>query len=304
MLRLVDLSKRYGSVEALQSIDLQLKKGKVGLLGPNGAGKSTLFKILLGLVAPSRGQVEVLGFDAAARPLALRERVGYMPERDSLVPGLDAVELCTFAGELCGLPPAEARERANSVLSYVGLDDKRYLKVTTYSTGQKQRVKLAQAIVHDPELLLLDEPTNGLDPRGRDEMLALIAQLPERRGCSIILSSHLLPDVEAVCEDIVVLDAGRLRYTGPMAELRGANSGGYEVEVKADPEKLAVLLRAKGCEVSREGQRLGVWLPDGADTSLILREATTGALQIRHLAPRRVSLETAFLEVLKKGEAA
>jgi ABC-2 type transport system ATP-binding protein len=301
LMELAELHKRFGEVHALQGVTLTVPHGSIGLLGPNGAGKSTLFKIMLGLVAPDEGSVQVLDFDAARRSLELRQRIGYMPEMDSYLAGLDAVELCTFAGELCGLPTGEARQRANQVLSYVGLGDKRYLKVSTYSTGQKQRVKLAQALVHDPELLLLDEPTNGLDPEGREEMLALIRQLPERRGCSIILSSHLLPDVEAVCQEVVVLDGGQVRYSGSLEALRGKDENRFEVEVKSGSEELAVRLRAKGCQTQRALNRLQVTLPSDADADLIFAQALEAKLQVRHLAPLKLTLEAAFLDVLAEG---
>ncbi len=298
LIELTELHKRFGEVHALQGVTLTVPQGSIGLLGPNGAGKSTLFKIMLGLVRPDEGAVQVLDFDAAKRSLDLRQRVGYMPEMDSYLAGLDAVELCTFAGELCGLPSGEARERANQVLSYVGLGDKRYLKVSTYSTGQKQRVKLAQALVHDPDLLLLDEPTNGLDPEGREEMLALIQELPERRQCSVILSSHLLPDVEAVCHNVIVLNQGQVRYSGTIDALRGKDENRFEVEVKSGTDELAVLLRARGCETERVAQRLHVTLPTDTDADLIFSEALGAKLQVRHLAPLKISLEAAFLDVL------
>lgn len=302
LVALAGLHKRFGGVHALDGVTLTVPTGSIGLLGPNGAGKSTLFKIMLGLLAPDEGTVNVLDFDATRRSLDLRQRIGYMPEQDSYLAGLDAVELCSYAGELCGLPPGEARERANQVLSYVGLGDKRYLRVSTYSTGQKQRVKLAQALVHDPDLLLLDEPTNGLDPEGREEMLSLIRELPERRGCAIILSSHLLPDVEAVCEDVIVLARGQLRYSGSIAALRGQDENRFEVEVKSGSDELAVLLRAKGCQTERAQHRLQVTLPPDTDADLIFAEAMAAKLQVRHLAPLKLSLEAAFLDVLARGE--
>jgi ABC-2 type transport system ATP-binding protein len=222
-----------------------------------------------------------------------------MPELDSYVSGLDAVELCTFAGELCGLPAAESRERAHAVLAFVGLEDKRYLKVHTYSTGQKQRVKLAQALVHDPEVLLLDEPTNGLDPRGRDEMLTLIQQLPMRRKCSIILSSHLLPDVEAVCHDAILLNRGKVLYSGAIAEMHGDQRPAFEVRVKEGTERLAVLLRQAGCEARREQGGLLVQLGADQDTDIIFRQAQEAGAQVRHLAPVQDSLEASFLRILE-----
>src|SRR5262249_10391587 len=209
LLELTDVAKRYGQVTALRGLSgpIGVAGRRIGLLGPNGAGKSTLLKLLLGLT-PFEGEARVLGLDPRRDALAIRDRVGYMPEMESYLAGMTAVQLCAYAGELSGLPRAAAMERAHAALYLCGLEDKRYLKVETYSTGMKQRVKLAQAVVHDPELLFLDEPTNGLDPAGREEMLALIADLPARRGVGVILSSHLLPDVERVCDEVMVLAAG------------------------------------------------------------------------------------------------
>jgi ABC-2 type transport system ATP-binding protein len=303
LLSVADMHKQFEDVHALRGVDLRLERGSIGLLGPNGAGKSTLFKIILGLLRATRGEARVLDLDPISDPIALRERVGYMPEQESYLAGLDAVELCTYAAQLCGLPATEARQRANAVLSFVGLEDKRYMKVQTYSTGQKQRVKLAQALVHDPELLLLDEPTNGLDPQGRNEMLTLINQLPERRGCSVILSSHLLPDVEAVCEDVVVLAEGQVRYCGSLDALRKQDVDSYAVEAKGDVERFKTLLFERGCSVKEQAGKLQVELPPGQDTDLILAQSVAANVQIRHLARAEVSLEAAFIDVVRATES-
>src|SRR4051794_40833374 len=219
LLEFSDIHKHYGAFHALKGVSLTLEPGAIGLLGPNGAGKSTLLKVMLGLL-PFDGSASVLGFDVRADARKLRARVGYMPERDCYLPGMNAVELCTYAAELSGLPAAEAMQRAHSVLEFVGLGDKRYQRIDGYSTGMKQRVKLAQALVHDPRLLLLDEPTNGLDPDGREEMLSLIQSLPARSGCAILLSSHLLHDVERVCQRAVLLHQGAVVYAGSIEDLR------------------------------------------------------------------------------------
>src|SRR5436190_17612991 len=204
----------YATHAALSEVTAAFPAGAVGLLGPNGAGKSTLIKTLLGFVVPDRGRMQVLGFDVAHAPLDIRARVGYVPESDAHIPGMNAVSFVAYCGELAGLPPADAVQRAHEVLFYVGLGEARYRNVETYSTGMKQRIKLAQALVHDPELLFLDEPTNGLDPRSRDEMLELISEMPERRGCKIVLSTHLLPDVERVCDEAVIMHRGTVRFVG------------------------------------------------------------------------------------------
>src|SRR6266850_5195772 len=182
----------YGRSEALRDVTTTFSAGAVGLLGPNGAGKSTMIKALLGFIVPTRGRMRVLGLDVAEAPLAIRARVGYMPESDAHIPGMNAVSFVAYCGELAGLPRVDAMQRAHEVLFYVMLGDERYRNVETYSTGMKQRIKLAQALVHGPQILFLDEPTNGLDPKGRMEMLALIRDLARRKGVNVILSSHLL----------------------------------------------------------------------------------------------------------------
>ena len=303
LLQLDGVGKSYGNVQALKDVTATVARGTVGLLGPNGAGKSTLLKILLGLLVPTAGRAQVIGFDAASRSLDLRQRIGYMPEQECHINGLDAVELCTYAAELCGLPYDGARSRANSVLAYVGLGDKRHLKVQSYSTGQKQRVKLAQALVHDPELLLLDEPTNGLDPRGRDEMLRLIRELPEKRGCSVMVSSHLLPDVEAVCENALVLAEGALLFSGPIEQLRGTSNRYYRVGLKESPQAFAIALRAVGARADLVQDTLKVELPEGEDPDLIFRCARENDLQIRHLELEQRSFEEAFLDLLQEKSA-
>jgi ABC-2 type transport system ATP-binding protein len=190
------VSVKYGKNWALRDVSAAFERGAVGLLGPNGAGKSTMLKSLLGFVAPDRGEMRVLGLDVKTSPIQIRRRIGYMPESDAHIPGMNAVSFVAYCGELAGLPHSDAMQRAHEVLYYVGLGEARYRNVETYSTGMKQRIKLAQALVHDPDLLFLDEPTNGMDPKGRDEMLELIRDLGHNKNVSLILSSHLLPDVE------------------------------------------------------------------------------------------------------------
>ena len=298
------LAKRYGAITALDDVTAAVDGNIIGLLGPNGAGKSTLLKALLGLV-PYDGRARVLGLDAATRGAEIRDRVGYMPEHDALLAGMSAVELCTYAGELSGLPRTEALQRAHAALYYAGLEEKRYQPIDGYSTGMKQRVKLAQALVHDPELLFLDEPTNGLDPRSREDMLDLIVELPARRGCAIVLSTHLLPDVERVCDHAVIMHRGGVRFVGTIDELRGARGRDSElfVEVKADAAGLADALTAAGasCRVTSP-VALQVDLPASATTLLVFQVARAAGLQVRELGVRRESVEAAFLRVI--GDAA
>src|SRR5213080_3222591 len=222
----------YGSNRALREVTSSFAAGAVGLLGPNGAGKSTMLKSLLGFLVPERGRLRVLGLDVAEAPLEIRARVGYMPESDSHIPGMNAVSFVAYCGELAGLPRVDAMQRAHEVLFYVGLGEARYRNVETYSTGMKQRIKLAQALVHDPDLLFLDEPTNGMDPAGREEMLALIADLVNNQGVNVIVCSHLLPDVEYTCEHVVVMDKGRIAAAGPIEALKQPRGRVYELRVK------------------------------------------------------------------------
>jgi ABC-2 type transport system ATP-binding protein len=298
MLELEDVRKRYGSVEALRGLSGVVAGERVGLLGPNGAGKSTLIKALLGFT-PFEGEARVLGLSPRTEAFAIRDRVGYMPETESHLAGMNAVELCIYAGELSGLPRAAAMQRAHAALFHVNLEDKRYLKVEGYSTGLKQRVKLAQALVHDPDLLFLDEPTNGLDPAGREDMLELIADLPGKRGTRFILSSHLLPDIERVCDQVVVLHQGQISFIGTVDELRGDSSRRYEVRVKTDAARLADALRAAGCDVEAlPDEGLSVRLPEGGAPDDIFTAALAAGVQIRHLAPQRATLEAAFLRAV------
>src|ERR1043166_5226291 len=222
----------YGRNRALNGVTAAFSRGAIGLLGPNGAGKSTMIKALLGFVPPRQGQMQVLGLDVAASPVEIRARIGYMPENDGHIPGLNAVEFVSYCAELSGLPRADATQRAHEVLYYVGLGEARYRKVDTYSTGMKQRIKLAQALVHDPDLLFLDEPTNGMDPKGRDEMLELVRDLAHNKGVHLILSSHLLPDVEYTCDFVVVMDQGAVATAGPIDALKQPRGRVYELRVK------------------------------------------------------------------------
>jgi ABC-2 type transport system ATP-binding protein len=304
LLEFADVHKRYGQHHALQGLTLSVPRGAVGLLGPNGAGKSTLMKVLLGLL-PFEGAASVLGHDVRAQPTKIRSLVGYMPERDSHLIGMTAVEQCAYAGELSGLPRTDAMQRAHMVLEFIGLGDKRYQRIDGYSTGQKQRVKLAAALVHDPKLLLLDEPTNGLDPQGRDEMLALVQSLPARTGCSIVLSSHLLHDVERVCERAILLNEGRIVYSGSIAALRADGQKNiYELRVKDGDERLEAALTKRGLAVEREGTLLLVNMGDDArPTETLFALAAGEGLQVRHLSPRKLTLESAFVRVVAEAKA-
>src|SRR6476620_5879372 len=260
-----NVTVEYGRNRALNGVTATFGSGAVGLLGPNGAGKSTMIKALLGFIVPKQGQMRVLGLDVAASPVEVRARIGYMPENDSHIPGLTAVQFVAYCGELAGLPRADATQRAHEVLYYVGLGEARYRNVETYSTGMKQRIKLAQALVHDPDLLFLDEPTNGMDPKGREEMLELVRDLGHNKGVSLILSSHLLPDVEYTCDDVVVMDKGQVATQGPINELKGPAGRVFELRVKGNLRGFIDVLAARGMDVhSTDEDVMRVFVPADA----------------------------------------
>src|SRR5256885_13632559 len=252
----------YGKNRALKNVTATFARGAVGLLGPNGAGKSTMLKSLLGFVKPDEGRMSVLGMNVAHDPLKVRARIGYMPESDAHIPGMNAVSFVAYCGELAGLPGVDAMQRAHEVLYYVGLGEARYRNVETYSTGMKQRIKLAQALVHDPDLLFLDEPTNGMDPKGRDEMLELVRDLGHNKGVSLILSSHLLPDVEYTCDYVVVMDKGQVATQGPIEELKGPSGRVFELRIKGDLRGFIEVLGSGGMEVhSTDEDVMRVFVP-------------------------------------------
>jgi ABC-2 type transport system ATP-binding protein len=295
------LSVRYGRNAALSDVTAQFPQGAVGLLGPNGAGKSTLLKALLGFLVPEQGAMKVLGLDVATAPLAIRERIGYMPESDAHIPGMNAVSFVAYCGQLSGLPATDAMQRAHEVLYYVGLGEARYRNLETYSTGMKQRIKLAQAIVHDPDLLFLDEPTNGMDPKGRDEMLELIYDLGHKKNVNLILSSHLLPDVEYTCDYVVVMDKGTVATHGPIEALKGTTGRVYEMRVKGDQQRFIEVLKTAGYEVhDTEEDVIRVFVPGvaGEGAKLLFGLAAREKVQVRHLRPSLPTLEDVFARAI------
>ena len=229
LIALSHLSHFYGRFQALKDVSVQVQPGAIGLVGQNGAGKSTLLKILMGLMAPTKGGGFVLGRDLIRDREELRGRIGFMPEAESLIPGMRGVDLVALAGELSGMPRRQALRRAHEVLSYLDLDEVRYRRCDDYSVGMKQRLKLAAALVHDPQLLLLDEPTAGLDPQGRDGMLRLLHAIASRHGKSLILSTHLLGDIDRVCSQVIIVDRGAILGSGRIEDLRQHRHGLYRV---------------------------------------------------------------------------
>jgi ABC-2 type transport system ATP-binding protein len=299
VVKLDGVSVVYGTNHALRNVTAVFAQGAVGLLGPNGAGKSTMLKSLLGFVKPNQGRMTVLGLDVATHPMDIRARIGYMPESDAHIPGMNAVSFVAYCGQLAGLPPVDAMQRAHEVLYYVGLGEARYRNIETYSTGMKQRIKLAQALVHDPDLLFLDEPTNGMDPKGRDEMLELIRDLGHNKNVNLILSSHLLPDVEFTCDHIIVMDKGTVVAQGPIEELKGPAGRVFELRIKGNLPQFLDLLRASGLEChSTDEDVMRVFVPAGRDQREIFQLATTHGAQVRHLRPSVPTLEDVFAKAV------
>ena len=296
------LTKLYGRrVVALDSLTLTIGAGVTGLVGANGAGKSTLIKILLGLLDPTSGSASLLGYDVRAQGTDVRQYVGYMPEHDCLPPDVSATDFVTHMAEISGLPRAAARERTAEVLRHVGLFEERYRPMGGYSTGMKQRVKLAQALTHDPRLLMLDEPTNGLDPEGRDEMLNLIRRIGTEFGLSIVMSSHLLGEIERVCDHLVVIDAGRLVRSDTIAQFTSSMRV-LAVEVDAQQDEVCRRLQAAGLEAGEDGRLILISL-DGLEPYDIVRDVVANlGVGLLRLEQRRHRLEDLFQ--VSPGEAA
>ena len=292
------LTKRYPGVTALDGLSLELDPGVIGLVGANGAGKSTLIKILLGLLRPTAGEARVLDLDTATQGAAIRELVGYMPEHDCLPPDVSATEFVAHMARVSGLPSGAARERTADVLRHVGLYEERYRPIGGYSTGMKQRVKLAQALVHDPRVLFLDEPTNGLDPAGRDEMLALIERIGREFGIAVIVASHLLGEIERVATWLVAIDAGRLLRTAPLASFT-ERTGQLLIETDEPADGLAARLVARGIGARADGRTVLVDLATGDGSEfgiydIVRDEAVALKLALVRLEPRRHQLEDLF----------
>ena len=298
-----NLTVNYGPFIALQNLSLDIPEGCVGLLGPNGAGKTTLLKTILGFVKPSGGSATILGKDAVRESMQIRQRVGLMPEQDCHIPGMSAVMFVAYAGELAGMPKEQALRRAHEVLEYCGLGEARYRNVETYSTGMKQRIKFAQALIHGPKLLLLDEPTNGLDPAGREDMLELVRSVSHGKGLSVVVSSHLLPDIERVCDEVVVIASGQLRTAGTLEELKKIEGHPVDVELREHNMIFLDLVIEAGLKVLERGTysyRLqGPGKPEET-CKLVVKAAKQAGAQVRGFRVAERSLEDTFLEVIHK----
>ena len=302
IIALDSLGLRFGKHQVLSDLTIELKGRAIGLLGPNGAGKTSLIHTLLGFHPPSAGSASILGHDINQDIGELRQRIGYMPERDAFIPGMTAVRLVSYMGELSGLPPKVALERAHETLYYVGLGEARYREVQSFSLGMKQKVKLAQALVHGPELIFLDEPTNGLDPRARRRMIELIREIRDTGLASIILSSHLLHDVELCCEEVVVLKAGRLAVYCDLEAERHDHRAFLDIEYVGDGECFAEGLAALGAETATTNAgHLKTIIPETVNTQQLYQLAKDCDVSIRGLSRKQDTLEDIFLKAMGPG---
>jgi ABC-2 type transport system ATP-binding protein len=299
-LELKNLSVRFGRKMVLDSLNCAMDSKALGLLGPNGAGKSTLIRTILGFIKPASGTALASGLDIRKDSRRLRSMVGYMPEHESFIHGLSPVRLLRFMGELCGLSPKDAMERAHEVLFYVGLGEVRYRNVETFSLGMQQKVKIAQALVHGPKILILDEPTNALDPAGREEMIELIQDIVKNSGSHVILCSHILKDVELCCKDVIVLNKGKIILSGNIDALRKVDEKVYDLRIKGDVNHFISELSERGCQCSL-GERdiIRISLPPHEKTELLFELAQKNNVQLRHFYYKKSSLEDVFIQALE-----
>ena len=296
------LEVRLGNRTILNGLTGKLRGQAIGLLGPNGAGKSTLINTLLGFHRASHGTARVFGLDTYHDRAQIRGGIGYMPENDSFIGNMSGVRFVRYMAELSGLPSAEALERAHEALFYVGLGEVRYRKVNSYSLGMKQLIKLAQALAHGPKLLILDEPTNGLDPIARQRMIQLIQEIRKEGSVRILISSHLLRDIDEICDEVLILKGGRIAALCNIEEERRANRSFMELETVGATERFAVSIRGIGCECAFFlGGRLKLVLPDNVEARDLYRIASEQNVQIRRMHVRRDSLEDIFLRAMETG---
>ncbi len=302
VIELDDLSVRFGKVEALRGLSGSFSGRAIGLLGPNGAGKTTLIHTLLGFYEPASGGGRVFGRDIRSKDRSVRALIGYMPERDAFIEGMNAVRFVRMMGEVAGLPASEALERAHEALYFVGLGEARYRQLETYSLGMKQRAKLAQALVHGPRLLFLDEPTNGLDPPARERMIQLIQEIRDAGDVHIILSSHLLRDVEECCQEVLILKDGEIAYSCDLEEERRANMKFLQMRIHGDRDAYLRRIGELGCEVAVDNKdRIRVVLPPELQIRELYRIAADTEVQIRHLDYKKDSLQDIFLKAMEGG---
>ena len=295
-----NLRKMYGPHLALDDVNLDIPPGAVGILGPNGAGKSTLFKCLLGLITTTSGEGTVLGYNIRTEGDKIRSRIGYMPEYDALDPGLSAIDQVRYAGELLGMNPAHATRRAHEVLQYVGLKDQRYRKIETYSTGMKQAAKLACALIHDPDVLICDEPTNGLDQRAREFMLQTLRRTVSEGNRSVLMSSHVMDDVQEVCDRIVMIHKGRIVVQRRIEDLAKQIEREIEISVWGGASRMQQELESRGFEVRRLGRVLRVDRASDSTTRKILEAAVAADVQVRQMQEYEPDLEDIFLLIMER----
>jgi len=297
-----NLTVRYGSFTAVSEFSVDVEEGCTGLLGPNGAGKTTFLRTLLGFIKPVAGGGQVLGFNFLTQGREIRQRIGLMPEQDCHIPGMTAVQFVGYAGELAGMPSGQAMRRAHEVLEYCGLGEARYRNLETYSTGMKQRIKLAQALVHGPKLLLLDEPTNGLDPAGREEMLRLVQSVSHGKGLHVIICSHLLPDIERTADRVIVMTKGTLRAQGLIRDLKKIAGHPVDVELREDSQAWLAAVQAKGATFlempARSTYRIQLEVLPEEAARIALECARETNAQVRGFRVAQRTLEDAFLEAV------
>jgi ABC-2 type transport system ATP-binding protein len=302
ILELKNIHFYYGNFKAIDDVNLKIGRGIYGLLGPNGAGKTTLMKIILGFLAPKQGSGSVLNFDIRHNQIEMRRKIGYMPESDCLIPGMDAVTLTAYLGELTGMPRQEAVKRAHEVLYYVGLEEARYRQVETYSAGMKQRLKLATALVHDPGLLFLDEPTSGMDPQARKEMLELINDIAAKGTMHMIISSHILADVEATCRRVLIMNRGKIISQQQIGDMNREKVNIFELKLKGKIEAFKAKLAGFRLEQDEKGV-FRIHLPADYSKKSLFQTALDTGVQIRHFRESKLTLEDAFVTAIGEADA-
>ena len=296
----VDLVKMYGPHVALEGLNLKLESGAIGIVGPNGAGKSTFFKCILGLITTTSGQGKVLGYDIKTQGDIIRSRIGYMPEYDSLDPELTAIDQVRYSGELIGMNPAHATQRAHEVLEYVGLKDQRYRKIETFSTGMKQAAKLACALIHDPEILICDEPTNGLDQRSREFMLQTLRNTVQQGNRTVLMSGHVMDDIQEVCDSIVMIYKGKIVVHSRIEELARQVDEEIEISVWGGSSRMQESLESRGLSVRRLGRIIRIKVESEDTISVILECAVESGVQVRKMGEYEPDLEDIFLLIMDK----
>ena len=302
LIQLENIVKDYRSMRALDGVNLTIEPGITGLLGPNGAGKSTMIKLLLGLVRVTSGSGRLLGYDLYSQGREIRSRVGYMPEDDCYVPGMSGVEVVQFSACLAGLPRVEALRRAHEILDFCGMKQERYREIDTFSTGMRQKVKFAAAIVHDPDFLILDEPTSGLDPEEREALLSRIRLLSRENGKSVLISTHILPDVQAICDDVVILAAGKVRLHERLQTLSQTNSPSFNVRVLGDRDAFVQEVSHAGLKsVAAENGGLDISSDSPGLSEMIWGCVARSGVTVQSLLPAKNSLEEIFMATVREA---